>query len=103
MPAYDAFISYSHKRDVSIASRLQSQMERLGKPWYRLRALRIFRDDTSLSASPSLEPSLLVALGQTRYLVLLASPEAAASKWVQDEVEFRLTAAERMACVRPTR
>jgi hypothetical protein len=52
MPAYDAFISYSHKRDVSIASRLQSQMQRLGKPWYRLRALRIFRDDTSLSASP---------------------------------------------------
>ena len=88
MPAYDAFISYSHKRDVSIASRLQSQMQRLGKPWYRLRALRIFRDDTSLSASPSLEPSLLVALGQTRFLVLIASPEAAVSKWVRDEVEF---------------
>jgi tetratricopeptide (TPR) repeat protein len=90
MPAYDAFISYSHARDVSIASRLQSQMQRLGKPWYRLRALRIFRDDTSLSASPSLEPSLLVALGQTRYLILLASPEAAQSKWVHDEVEFWL-------------
>jgi tetratricopeptide (TPR) repeat protein len=90
MPAYDAFISYSHARDVSIASRLQSQMQRLGKPWYRRRALRIFRDDTSLSASPSLKPSLLVALGQTRYLVLLASPEAAKSPWVHDEMEFWL-------------
>jgi len=65
-------------------------MQRLGKPWYRRRALRIFRDDTSLSASPHLEPSLQAALGQSRFLILFASPEAAGSRWVSREVQFWL-------------
>src|SRR5215469_2663680 len=61
-------------------------MQRLGKPWYRRRALRLFRDDTSLSASPHLWPSIERALGRSRFLILLASPEAAASPWVNKEV-----------------
>jgi tetratricopeptide (TPR) repeat protein len=90
MPIYDAFISYSHSGDMLIASRLQSQMQRLGKPWYLRRALRIFRDDTSLSATPGLAPSLEVALGQSRFLVLLASTESARSRWVSGETLFWL-------------
>ena len=58
MAQYDAFISYSHAKDKPIASALQSVIQRLGKPWYRRRALRVFRDDTSLSATPSLWPSI---------------------------------------------
>src|ERR1700680_2982101 len=53
---YDAFISYSHAKDKPIAGALQSVIQRLGKPWYRRRALRVFRDDTSLSATPHLWP-----------------------------------------------
>ena len=53
MALYDAFISYSHAKDRPIAAALQSVIQRLGKPWYRRRALRVFRDDTSLSATPS--------------------------------------------------
>jgi tetratricopeptide (TPR) repeat protein len=83
---YDAFISYSHAKDKPIAAALQSAMQRLGKPWYRRRALRLFRDDTSLSASPHLWPSIERALRRTRFLILLASPEAAASSWVNKEV-----------------
>ena len=49
MAFYDAFISYSHAKDKPIAARLQSTIQKLGKPWYRRRALRLFRDDTSLS------------------------------------------------------
>ncbi|MEO8667321.1 MAG: TIR domain-containing protein, partial [Bauldia sp.] len=90
MPAYDAFISYSHARDKAIASALQSVIQKVGKPWYRRRAARVFRDDTSLSATPHLWPSIEVALGQSRFLILLASPEAAASRWVQKEVTFWL-------------
>jgi tetratricopeptide (TPR) repeat protein len=90
MPAYDAFISYSHARDKAVASALQSVIQKVGKPWYRRRASRVFRDDTSLSATPHLWPSIEKALGQSRFLILLASPEAAASHWVQQEVAFWL-------------
>ena len=90
MPAYDAFISYSHAKDKPIAAALQSVIQKLGKPWYQRRALRVFRDDTSLSATPQLWPSIEQALSQSRYLLLLASPEAASSHWVGKEVEYWL-------------
>ncbi len=84
--AYDAFISYSHAKDKTIATALQAVVQKLGKPWYRRRALRVFRDDTSLSATPHLWPSIEQALAQSRFLILLASPEAAASRWVGQEI-----------------
>jgi tetratricopeptide (TPR) repeat protein len=88
MPAYDAFISYSHAKDKPVAAALQSAVQTLGKPWFRLRALRVFRDDTSLSATPHLWPTIEAALSQSRYLILFASPEAASSKWVDDEIDY---------------
>ena len=90
MALYDAFISYSHAKDKPIASALQSAMQRLGKPWYGRRALRLFRDDTSLSATPGLWPAIEQALASSRFLILLASPEAAASPWVAKEVSYWL-------------
>jgi hypothetical protein len=65
---YDAFISYSHAKDKPIAAALQSMIQKLGKAWYRRRALRVFRDDTSLSATPHLWPSIEAALAQSRHL-----------------------------------
>ena len=88
--AYDAFISYSHAKDKPVATALQSVVQKLGKPWYRRRALRLFRDDTSLSATPHLWPSIEQALSQSRFLILLASPEAAASRWVGQEIAYWL-------------
>lgn len=90
MPLYDAFISYSHLKDKPIAAALQSAIQKLGKPWYRRRALRLFRDDTSLSATPHLWPTIEQSLGQSGHFLLLASPEAAASKWVNKEVSHWL-------------
>ncbi|MEA2946277.1 MAG: hypothetical protein QOI40_1607 [Alphaproteobacteria bacterium] len=90
MSLYDAFISYSHAKDKPIAAALQSVVQKLGKPWYRRRALRLFRDDTSLSATPHLWPTIEQALSQSRFLILLASPEAAASQWVNKEVAYWL-------------
>ena len=90
MPSYDAFISYSHAKDKPLAGRLQSVIQTLGKPWYKRRSLRVFRDDTSLSATPHLWPSIEAALGELRFLVLLASREAAGSKWVGKEIEYWL-------------
>jgi tetratricopeptide (TPR) repeat protein len=90
MPNYDAFISYSHALDKPVAAALQTAVQRLGKPWYRRRALRVFRDDTSLSATPHLWPSIEYALGQSRFLILLASPQSADSQWVSKEVVYWL-------------
>jgi len=87
---YDAFISYSHAKDKPIAAALQRAVQTLGKPWYQRRALRVFRDDTSLSATPHLWPTIEQALGQSRFLILLASPEATASQWVNKEVAYWL-------------
>jgi tetratricopeptide (TPR) repeat protein len=90
MSTYDAFISYSHAKDKPIAAALQSVVQALGKPWYRRRALRIFRDDTSLSATPHLWPTIEAALGASRFLILLASTESARSMWVDKEVAYWL-------------
>ncbi|MCC6890105.1 MAG: TIR domain-containing protein [Hyphomicrobiales bacterium] len=90
MATYDAFVSYSHAKDKPVAAALQGVIQTLGKPWYRRRALRLFRDDTSLSATPALWPSIEQALSQSRFLILLASPEAAASPWVDKEVAYWL-------------
>lgn len=90
MAIYDAFISYSHAKDKPIAAALQSVVQALGKPWYKRRAVRIFRDDTSLSATPHLWPTIEAALNESRFLILLASAEAARSMWVGKEVAYWL-------------
>jgi tetratricopeptide (TPR) repeat protein len=90
MASYDAFISYSHSKDKPVAAALQSVLQRLGTPWYRRRALRIFRDDTSLSATPELWPSIEQALANSRYFIALASPQFAESIWCTKEVAYWL-------------
>ena len=87
---YDAFISYSHAADEQLAPALQRALHQLTKPWYRPRALRVFRDDASLSANPHLWQSIQDALDASRFFVLLASPESAHSPWVGLEVQHWL-------------
>lgn len=87
---YDAFISYSHAADGTLAPALQSGLHRLAKPWYALRAVRVYRDQTNLAAAPALWPSIERALAQSRYLILMASPEAARSRWVAKELDWWL-------------
>lgn len=88
---YNAFISYSHAADGKLAPALQHALHRIAKPWYKIRALHIFRDQTNLSVAPELWQSILGALSDSQYFILLASPEAAGSKWVQQEVDYWLT------------
>lgn len=84
---YDAFISYSHAKDRAVSEAVQDGLQRLAKPWMR-KALHVFRDDTSLSANPNLWEAIEDGLRGSRFFVLMASPEAAASPWVQKEVAF---------------
>jgi WD40 repeat protein len=87
---YDAFISYSHQRDRHLAIAMQTGLQRFAKPWYRRRALRIFRDESSLSATPGLWPTVERALAASEYFVLVASPESRESVWVAREVGYWL-------------
>jgi hypothetical protein len=89
--AYKAFISYSHAADGKLAPALQSALHRFAKPWYRLRAIRVFRDKTTLALTPALWPAIEKALSESEYFILLASPQAAESPWVQQEIDYWLT------------
>jgi hypothetical protein len=42
--SYKAFLSYSHAADGKLAPALQSALHRFAKPWYRKRAIKVFRD-----------------------------------------------------------
>ena len=85
---YNGFISYSHVADGRMAAALQKELQRFGKSWYRLRAMRVLRDKTSLSISPELWGSIQDALEQSEYFVLLASTESARSSWVTQELDW---------------
>lgn len=87
---YKAFISYSHAADGALAPRLQSMLQQFARPWYRIRAFRVFRDKTGLGITATLWPAIERALENAEFFVLLASPEAAASRWVKREVAWWL-------------
>ena len=92
---YDAFISYSHRDDDALAATLQAGLESFATPWYRSRALRVFRDTTDLAATPGLLSSIFSALGTSRWFVLVASEHAAHSGWVNEEVSWWLANRDR--------
>lgn len=87
MAKYNAFISYSRSADGELAPALQAALQRLAKPWTKRRALEVFRDETGLAVTPDLWASITEALDGSDWFVLLASPLAAESKWVNQEIE----------------
>jgi hypothetical protein len=59
---------------------LQVGIERFTKPWWLLRASRVFRDDSSMSASTSLWDTIEGAMREAGCPILLATRAAAASE-----------------------
>ena len=90
MPTYDAFVSYSHAADGRLAPAVQAGLQRFARPWYRLRSMRVFRDDASLAADPALWLAIERALASSEWFLLLASPDAARSEWVDKEAAWWL-------------
>lgn len=94
---YAAFISYSHA-DEREATRLQRWLESYRLPGNLTRAAQvgaatkrigaIFRDRADLAAATSLTDAIRAALAQSSALVVLCSPEAAASPWVDAEIRL---------------
>ncbi|MFN7176359.1 MAG: toll/interleukin-1 receptor domain-containing protein, partial [Thermaurantiacus sp.] len=96
MARYLAFLSYSsrdrahaeslHRRleGYRVPRRLVGQETGLGPVPARL--YPIFRDRDELAASGDLGRDLQEALAESRFLIVLASPAAAASQWVNEEI-----------------
>jgi WD40 repeat protein len=83
-------MSYSHAADGRLAPALHAALHRFAKPWYRLRAVHVFRDQTTLHPTPRLWESIRAAIDRSTFFILLASPDAAASPWVEREVAYWL-------------
>jgi len=93
---YWAFISYSHK-DTAIADWLHRKLETYRVPKSLVgtpsregevpsRIMPIFRDREELPTSSELGDNLEKSLQQSRYLIVICSPDAAQSRWVEEEV-----------------
>lgn len=87
-PEYKAFLSYSHSEDKYFSPVLQSSLETFANKWYQIRRIKIFRDETNLTITPSLWSSIKSALNNSEYFIYLASPKATQSKWVTKEIEW---------------
>ncbi len=89
-PRHGAFISYSHAASREVARGLHKWLQSYAKPWWRWRAVNVFRDETDLAAAPELWSKITAALDDSSHFILLASPEASRSKWCKREIRYWL-------------
>ncbi len=90
---YKAFFSYS-RNDDRIARWLHGKLEQFRAPksfkepdGRQLKLRPVFRDRTDLAGGGDLSSRIAMALGDSERLIVLCSPSAAASIWVNKEVE----------------
>lgn len=87
--AYDAFISYAHESE-PLGRALENALEHLTRPFYaRTPLMRVCRDKTSFTGG-ELSDAMYRALDESKHLVVLLSPEAAASEYVDIELKYFL-------------
>ncbi len=92
---FAAFISYSHA-DAVAAAKLQKKLERYQLPKHIVAEQardaaglgRIFRDREDLAAAASLSDAIRAAIANAEALIVLCSPDAAASTWVSAEISL---------------
>lgn len=105
---YRAFISYSHSDEAS-ARWLQQALEgyrlprslRKSRPTLPARLYPIFRDKDELATATDLSDSIRMALHDSEALIVICSPAARASRWVNEEIRsFRaLGRGDRIFCL----
>ena len=86
MARFKAFISYKHVTSTRFAENLEIAIKAYGKPIYRP-PMAVFRDEKYLNPGIDLPKRIRDALDRSEFLIFLASPEAATSNWVEDEIE----------------
>lgn len=105
---YKAFISYSHE-DSRWARRIHGYLENYRIPGRLVtgerktgrRLGKMFRDRDELASAPDLNRAAETALEASEFLVVVCSPQSAASRWVNEEVLTfkRLGRDDRILCV----
>jgi WD40 repeat protein len=85
---FNGFISYHRASQGRLAEALHRALAPFASGWLSRRTLRIFRDKANISVNPALRSTIYHALERSEFLILLASPKAAASRWVDDEVRY---------------
>lgn len=88
--AWDAFVSYARSNSEPTAIAVQRGLERFARPWNQRRAVRIFRDDSAMSTNPALWSAIEEGLTAAGHLILLLSPAAAGSAYVEKEISWWL-------------
>lgn len=105
--SYDAFISYSGFRklgeasefDRKVAERLHRSLEAyrvprsllkkyIGRKTRPRRLKKIFRDRDEVRASSNLNDILAEALRRSRFLIVICSPQARQSQWINQEIRL---------------
>lgn len=110
-PHYKAYISYSHK-DEAWAAWLHRAIESYRVPRKLIgretaegvvpsRIRPVFRDRDDLSSSTDLKSTVKQALADSDNLIVVCSPDAANSRWVDEEIRqfSRLGRADRVFCI----
>jgi len=82
---YKVFISYKHQVSRRFAEALENALKTYAKPLLRP-PIRIFRDEKILRAGDDLPKVIVDALRDSEFFILIASPAAAESPWVLDEL-----------------
>jgi len=108
---YWAFISYSHA-DEGWAKWLHSSLERYRTPAALVnrrcpddkvpkRVIPIFRDRAELPGAANLEGKIVEAIGEAKFLIVICSPKAAVSRYVDQEIKSfkRLGRSDRVLCL----
>lgn len=89
---YDIFISYRQTNiDKETAKLLQKMLEMYKIPHkYQngRKRFRVFRDGDEISASSDLKTELEGKLKDSRFLVVICSPDTPESKWVREEIKI---------------
>ena len=88
--AWDAFISYARATSQPTAIAVQRGLERFARPWHQRRAVRVFRDDSAMSTNPALWSAIEEGLSAAGHLLVLLSPAARDSAWVNKEIGWWL-------------
>src|SRR6478735_1774996 len=88
--AFELFISYRRVPDSPLATKLSRSIERLGTPWWKPRARRVYVDRAVGTPGESLRVNLETALNRSNAFLLLACQESSRSQIVDDEVAWWL-------------
>ena len=93
---YDAFISYTHADlDKFVAENLHKELEKFHlpkalakkRPGRKNRIERVFRDIEELPSTSDMNDTIMAALQDSEYLIVICSPRLRNSVWCKKEVE----------------